>query len=81
MENLLRSGVNASTTPMVLPPDGIKSNFKNPHSLANTAIGIISVVILLEVFFLAVRLHNNIKTFSTLMADDCVLRWVSSLKK
>ena len=73
--------MDLSTIPIVSPPDGIKSNFKNPQSLANTAIGIVSVVILLEVFFLAVRLHNNIKTFSTLMADDCVLKWVLSLKK
>lgn len=69
----LPSSMGLDDISIVPPPAGVKSNIKNPPSLANTAIGVISVVILLEVFFLAVRLHNNIKTFSTLMADDCAL--------
>lgn len=69
----LPPGVDPHTIPLVPPPVGVIPNFKNSPSIETTAIVVISITIGLEVFFLTVRLHSNVKKFQTLMADDCVM--------
>ena len=69
----LPPGTDLHTIPVLRPPNGIISDFENPPSIADTATAVVSLVIVLEIFFLSVRLHSNISKFRTLAADDCML--------
>ncbi|KAL9125025.1 MAG: hypothetical protein Q9217_005718, partial [Psora testacea] len=66
----LPPGIDLHTIPLIPPPAGVTPNFKNPPSIADTTTAVVSVMMILEIFFLTVRLHSNIKTFRTLRADD-----------
>ena len=73
MGTQLPPGMDLNTTPLIAPPTGIESNFVDPPSLSTVIIAVVSITIILQVFFLSIRVYNDVCILGKVTWDNCVL--------
>ncbi|KAI9644958.1 hypothetical protein NHQ30_006993 [Ciborinia camelliae] len=66
----LPAGVDLSTIPLAINPNGNPPNFINPPSLDSAVLGVGVTLIIISLSLLCIRLFTNLKTTGSLGLDD-----------
>ena len=81
MNSALPQSIDLSTPPTVMPPPGVRPNFANPTTLAESIIAISTTTSVLAITLLFTRLYSTLRVTRSVGYDDyaCVIAMIFSL--